>query len=44
MIYFVYQFQVNTHFTSKLHYRSKVLEHLLIQGFFFIFAIFHIVE
>jgi hypothetical protein len=27
-----------------VHYRSKVLEHLLIQGFFFICTIFYIVE
>jgi hypothetical protein len=30
--------------TWYVHYRSKVLEHLLIQGFFFIFTIFSIVE
>jgi hypothetical protein len=28
----------------SVHYRSKVLEHLLIQGFFFICTIFYIVE
>ena len=29
---------------SYIHYRSNVLEHLLIQGFFFILTIFHIVK
>jgi hypothetical protein len=29
---------------SHIHNRSKVLEHLHIQGFFFIFSIFYIIE
>ena len=32
------------HILLYIKYQSKVLEYLLIQGFFFIFAIFYIVE